>query len=134
MNELNYHGETFGTDITATVRCSMDVYESFAYERPRALGFGLGPVLVRSNGLALFADLEHACFMPPILHRVIRVERWPFSATGSGSLQASGGYGLSAEAQLHRYVLIRNIQDGWRKTRRDWRRGRKLSCDLKLFK
>ena len=35
-----------------------------------------------------------------------------FSATGSGSLPASGGYGLSAEAQLHRYALVRNIQGG----------------------
>jgi hypothetical protein len=50
--------------------------------------------------------------MPPILHGVIREGRWPFSATGSGSLLASGGYGLSAEAQLHRYALIRNIQGG----------------------
>ena len=25
---------------------------------------------------------------------------------------ASGGYGLSAEAQFHRYALIRNIQGG----------------------
>jgi len=49
--------------------------------------------------------------MPPILHGVIREGRWPFSATGSGSLPASGGYGLSAEAQLHRYALIRNIQE-----------------------
>src|SRR5271156_4565604 len=55
--------------------------------------------------------------MPPILHGVTREGRWPFSATGSGSLPASGGYGLSAEAQLHRYALIRNIQGGWRRTR-----------------
>jgi hypothetical protein len=75
------------------------------------------PVPVRSHGLALIADLEHAGFMPPILHGVIREGRWPFSATGSGSLPASGGYGLSAEAQLHRYALIRNIQGGSRKTR-----------------
>jgi len=53
--------------------------------------------------------------MPPILHGVIREGRWPFSATGSESIQASGGYGLSAEAQLYRYALIRNIQGGWRK-------------------
>jgi hypothetical protein len=39
-----------------------------------------------------------------------REGRWPFCATGSGSLLASGGYGLSAEEQLHRYALIRNIQ------------------------
>jgi predicted nuclease of restriction endonuclease-like (RecB) superfamily len=52
--------------------------------------------------------------MPPILHGVIREGRWPFSATGSGSLPASGGYGLSAEAQLHPYALIRNIQGGKR--------------------
>jgi hypothetical protein len=50
--------------------------------------------------------------MPPILHGVISERRWPFSATGSGSLPASGGYGLSAEAQLHPYALIRNIQGG----------------------
>jgi hypothetical protein len=42
--------------------------------------------------------------MPPILHGVIREGRWPFSATGSGSLLASGGYGLSAEAQFYRYA------------------------------
>src|ERR1700678_3927960 len=75
------------------------------------------PVPVRSHGLALAAYLEHAGFMPPILHGVIREGRWPFSATGSGSLPASGGYGLSAEAQLHRYALIRNIQGGKRRTR-----------------
>jgi hypothetical protein len=61
--------------------------------------------------------------MPPILHGVIREGRWPFSAIGSGSLPASGGYGLSAEAQLHRHALIRNIQGGWRKTRRGCRQG-----------
>ena len=74
------------------------------------------PVPVRSHGLALIADLEHAGFMPPILHGVIREGRWPFSATGSGSLPASGGYGLSAEAHRHRYVSIRNIQGGSWKT------------------
>src|SRR5271170_5674171 len=75
------------------------------------------PVPVRSPRLALVADLEPAGFMPPILHGVIREGRWPFSATGSGSLPASGGYGLSAEAQLYRYALIRNIQGGKRRTR-----------------
>src|SRR5271170_7314759 len=74
------------------------------------------PVPVRSPRLALVADLEPAGFMPPILHGVIREGRWPFSATGSGSLPASGVYGLSPEAQLHRYALIRNIQGGERKT------------------
>ena len=82
---------------------------SLAHERPPALRFGRP---VRSRGLALVADLEHAGFMPPILHGVIREGRWPFSATGSGSLPASGVYGLSAEAQLHPYALIRNIQCG----------------------
>ena len=33
------------------------------------------------------ADLEHAGSRPPILHGVIREGRWPFSATGSGSLR-----------------------------------------------
>lgn len=69
-------------------------------------------VPVRTHGLALVADLEHAGFMPPILHGVKREGRWPFSATGSESLPASGGYGLSAEAQHHRYALVRNIQGG----------------------
>jgi hypothetical protein len=54
--------------------------------------------------------------MPPILHGVIRERRWPFSATGSRLLPASGGYCLSAEAQLHPYALIRNIQGGSRRT------------------
>src|SRR5258708_14148861 len=81
------------------------------------------PVSVRNHGLALVADLEHAGSMPPILHGVIREGRWPFSATGSGSIPASGGYGLSAEAQLHRYALSRNIQGGQRKTRKQLQRG-----------
>src|SRR5258707_7682706 len=72
----------------------------------RRLDSASAPVPVRSHGLALVADLEHAGFMPPILHGVIREGRWPFSSTGSGSLPASGGYGLSAEAQLHRYASI----------------------------
>jgi hypothetical protein len=66
---------------------------------------------IRST-LALVADLEQARSMPPILHGVIRVGWWPFSAAGSGSLLASGGYGLSTEAQLHRYALICNVQGG----------------------
>src|ERR1700688_3157249 len=49
------------------------------------------PVPVRCHGLALFADLEHAGSMPPILHSVIREGRRPFSATGSGSLQPKLG-------------------------------------------
>src|SRR5580704_8778465 len=116
MHPLNRHGETFSTDINATIDCFLKQYGSLAHERPPALRFGLGSVPVRSHGLALVADLEHAGFMPPILHGVRREGRWPFSATGSGSPPASGGYGLSAEAQLHRYALIRNIQGAWRMT------------------
>ena len=61
------------------------VFLLMAARRPSeypALRFGLAPVPVRSHGLALVADLEHAGFMPPILHGVIREGRWPFSATG----------------------------------------------------
>ena len=112
MHALNRHGQTLGTDINATVGCFL--YGSLAHERPPAVSFASAPVPVRSDGLALVADLEHAGFMPPILHGVIREGRWPFSATGSGSLPASGVYGLSPEAQLHRYALIRNIQGGLR--------------------
>jgi hypothetical protein len=39
----------------------------------------------------------------------------PFSATSSGSLPASGGYGPSANAQLHRHATVRGIQGGWRR-------------------
>jgi len=72
--------------------------------------------------------------MPPILHGVIREGRWPFSATGSGLLPASGGYGLSAEAQLHRYALMRNIQGGWLRTQGGQRQGRKLPPFLGAMK
>src|SRR5258707_3203312 len=95
----------------------------------RRLDSASAPVPVRSHGLALVADLEHAGFLPPILHGVRREGRWPFSATGSGSLPASGGYGLSAEAQLHPYALIRNIQGGERRTR-SGRRGEETSVRL----
>jgi hypothetical protein len=64
--------------------------------------------------------------MPPILHGVKREGRWPFSATGSGSLPASGGYGLSAEAQHYRYGLICNIQRGTRRGALEERRSRDL--------
>jgi hypothetical protein len=90
----------------------LDLLGSLAHEPPPALRFGLGSAPVRSHGLAPIADLEHVGFLPPILHGVKREGRWPFSAAGSGSLPASGGYGFSAEAQLHRYSLIRNIQGG----------------------
>src|SRR5258708_26670011 len=116
MHALNRHGETFGTDVNATVHCFLSQYGSLAHERPPALRFGLGSVPVRSHGLALVADLEHAGFMPPILHGVIREGRWPFSPTGSGSLPAKLEYGLSDEAQLHTYALFRNIPSGSRST------------------
>jgi len=57
----------------------------------RHLDSASAPVPVRDYGLTLFADLEHAGFMPPILHGVIREGRWPFSATGSGSLRPQVG-------------------------------------------
>jgi hypothetical protein len=72
-------------------------------------------VPVRSHGLALVADLEHAGFMPSILHGVMREGRVAVLCDRLGISPASGGYGLSAEAQLHRYALIRNIQGGSRR-------------------
>jgi hypothetical protein len=47
-------------------------------------------VFAADHGLVLGADLEHAGFMPSIVHGIIRARRWPFSATALGSLSALG--------------------------------------------
>jgi hypothetical protein len=64
--------------------------------------------------------------MPPILHGVIREGTVAVLCDRLRIAPASGGYGLSAEAQLHRYASIRNIQGGKRKTRSGWSEGRDL--------
>ena len=54
--------------------------------------------------------------MPPILHGVDKRGTVAVLCDWLGIAPASGGYGLSAEAQLHRYASIRNIQGGGRRS------------------
>jgi hypothetical protein len=98
-------------DVLALARNAFQTDHEYLTNQPRRnLPVGEG----RQSFLVPSISLEHAGFMPPTLHGVIREGRRPFSATGSKSLPASGGYGLSAEAQLHGYASMSNIQGGRR--------------------
>lgn len=68
---LNRNGEMFGTHVNTTIQRFLDLDGSLAHVRPPTLRFGLGFRPCPQSGLALVANLEHAGFMPPILHGVI---------------------------------------------------------------
>jgi len=96
---LNHNLQTLGTDINAAIQWCFDRYDSLAHKRPRALRCRLGFRPCPLSGRTLPADLEHAGLTASDSPRRNKRGTAADLCDRLWMTLASGGYGLSAEAQ-----------------------------------